>query len=482
MTHWVLSLAYAIPFALLASWFLRRRSARQAEADRVWRLFAELRGLRRLDPQLHRYEGLNEGMPFSLDLVWDGTTRQYLGGRLTSSHGRQRRLWTRMGLFLPGLPSGFHLAPLTWRTRLFAGLTGRRIETGDAAFDSCFLAQGAVESQVRDYLQPQRRARLLQLRSALGTVSIEGDWLRFRRRQWTRRRSDLESAYAVMGAAAHELAAGPLGAVTPFEPEDGPCSEPYRMAAGIPLWVPVAVVAALAFFLGSQLADLHEGGYSRPATRRAAPGATAVEASLAVDLWELHPDDRVRFVTLAHGSAGVRWNAGSPFLAPGSRIVSELPIEASLSSRTDARSQYRGREYVHRVYSLVSTSETSGIEIVVDDLPHLRSQGSDMRLLSVGVDPQKRRRRRIACVAIPAGSDPVEVTDFQPFQQTDIGDWRLLLYDTTALDSHVSIHVRYRPGPDATPLDWRILDRLAAAGRSPVERDLRAPDRALSTP
>jgi hypothetical protein len=118
----------------------------------------------------------------------------------------------------------------------------------------------------------------------------------------------------------------------------------------------------------------------------------------------------------------------------------------------------------------------------VDDLPHLRSQGGDMRLLSVGVDPQKRRRRRIACMAIPAGSDPVEVTDFQPFQQTDIGDWRLLLYDTTALDSHVSIHVRYRPGPDATPLDWQILDRLAAAGRGPLERDPRAPGRALPTP
>lgn len=458
----MLSVAYALPFGLALAWFLRRGIARRQEADRTWRLFADLRGLRRVDPQLHRYEGENEGYPFVLDLVWDTRRRAIMGGRLVSHRGREQRLWTRMGLFLPGLPIGFRALRHDWRARLFGGLLGPQIATGDGTFDGRVYVTGAPEGEVLGYLTPSRRLALLQSFSAAGDVRIEGGWLRRRWRRRIHRRADLESAYAGMGAVAQTLAGGPLATVTAFEPEDGPRHLPCRAENDGTPWLMPAAAAGLALVIGWELAGYHDGSAARArAGAREEPGAAAGEAAAhvgrAFELWELHPDDRVRFVTLRrHERSGSEWRTSAPYLAAESHVLSENAIGASLSSRSETQPRYGDRTYVARVYTLAPSALTSGIDVMIEALPHIHRLG-DSRLLSIGVDPQTKYTRRIVCVAVPSGSGPVETTDFQPYERSTVGAWDLLFYDTTSIDRHASIHVRYRPDRDASPLDWSTV-------------------------
>ncbi|MBN2371419.1 MAG: hypothetical protein JXO72_13130 [Vicinamibacteria bacterium] len=450
----LLTLAYGAGFFLLFKWLWRRRAAKGAAADQSWELFAKLHGLERPDPRIRRYEGQNQEFPFVLDLVWNSKTKKLFGGRLTS-YRENPPLVTRMGVYLPGLPASLRVEGKTWRNRLFGLLAGPRIETGDQAFDDRVFVRAAEAGQALEYLNAERRRALLSLFGSQHSARIEDGWLRVQRRRQVQRLANLEGVFRDMGAVAHDLAAGPVPPfVPPFYPADRPQSDPSRTPTRVPWFGPLAIamLGMAAIQLGWQFAGLHE---TTPASHRESTVVYPARPTAVLDVWELHPDDRVLFVTLLHGqTVGSDIRAGAPFLTPESRVVSETPIGGALKSRTESRRNYRGRNYLLTEYRLTTSSPSSGIEMLIDGLPHLRLQGG-MRLLSVGADPQTRYSRRLVCVAIPEGSDSIEWRDFAPFQRSRVGEWEVLFYDTASIKTHVSIHVKYRPGPDAPPLDWR---------------------------
>jgi hypothetical protein len=217
--------------------------------------------------------------------------------------------------------------------------------------------------------------------------------------------------------------------------------------------------AALAIILATAALTIGRGLRKTGAPAGGAIGQQpAASEQRLLELWELHPDDRVQFVTVVfHGGASRLIRSGSPYLLPESRITQEEPIGGTVIETEDrSMPPYRGRTHTMRDYTLSTNSDHTGMAMLIEGLPHLHRRGAG-RLFSLGNDPQNDKVQRIVCVAVPFEDATARSIDFAPFAQRRVGDWRVFLFDTTSIRNHVSIHVQYHARADRRSLDWREL-------------------------
>lgn len=197
-------------------------------------------------------------------------------------------------------------------------------------------------------------------------------------------------------------------------------------------------------------------------------GPLAPEASLNFDegvhasgvtprrftLWELHSDDTVRVVELITqpGTAqGTRYSQCGQSLWREDDVVSEQWMGASVVDRATKQEVYRGTMYVRTCYLVDIFDAHYGYDMRLRNAPHLHIQGNK-RLISIGIDP-KVYAQEITAVAIPMDARIERVYDYQPYLHIARESWDILYYDTTTITGHVSIHISYAPGDDASPLD-----------------------------
>jgi hypothetical protein len=186
--------------------------------------------------------------------------------------------------------------------------------------------------------------------------------------------------------------------------------------------------------------------------------------------WEIHPNDEVRVVEQLVPEDRSRPMALSvPYCLKDAKSSDPSVFGARLTSDTTTTRAYRGREYAVRELRLVLEpgSAAGGYEITLARPPHIHETGPGARLLSIGVNPAPAYRRRWEAVALPTGTSDIVPRDLQPLDSVERGAWTILLYDVSDLRSHGSIHVSYRPGPDAAPLP---LDDVLALGQLPARR------------
>ena len=105
----------------------------------------------------------------------------------------------------------------------------------------------------------------------------------------------------------------------------------------------------------------------------------------------------------------------------------------------------------------MASDDQFGYDMLVNNLPHLHTKHVH-RLLSVGYDPELYYAQRIDAVAIPRSAKILDIYDHEPYRHLVIGDWDIFYYDTTDICRHVSIHIRYELGEDASPLDWAEVE------------------------
>lgn len=451
------ALSFLFLFYPLYCWVVRRSERR----DRAWSLFASLRGLERRERRRDLlFVGRNQGFPFALErTLTNRSTPLRPGSRIWVSHG-EPRLVTRVRLFLPGLPRGVRVRRSTLKRRLFRWPGPPAISTGDPQFDRAFLVQGEDADEVRTWLTPQHRAALRAAADELACLEVDGQGLVVERRGQISRLQELESLYSRLGDLATRLADAPE---RPEEPRFEEPEEASAFPANVPptprLVVQIVLIApfvAMSLVSGIVLSDL-----LRPRPRPAEPPRTARATQRnCFELWELHPDDSVRVVSVTEKpdvpTTPVREE--SPYLRPGDEVLALELIGASLSGRNLASREYGGQPYVVHELLLTAFERRWGYEMRLAHPPHLRAQG-DHRLLSIGVYPTSARRRVIV-VAIPKGERAPDVTDLRPYRTEGLDGWELLFYDVTAVQAHASIHVRFRPGADAPSLDWRRVDSL----------------------
>jgi len=96
-------------------------------------------------------KGENAGMPFLMEIL--PVKRKWINWF---------DIYTRMVLNVPELPDDLRLFPKSVSPGLLSAFTGQDIETGDREFDRTFTVKGEDAEAVRDYLNPDRRASLLQ--------------------------------------------------------------------------------------------------------------------------------------------------------------------------------------------------------------------------------------------------------------------------------------------------------------------------------
>jgi hypothetical protein len=175
-------------------------------------------------------------------------------------------------------------------------------------------------------------------------------------------------------------------------------------------------------------------------------------------LWELHPDDTARVVELFTfpGIATAQTKVNSPNLISGDEVISFDPIGGRLVSQTIHEGVYHGRPYRVSQYTLHTSRDRYGYDMLIDHPPHLHINGAN-RLISIGVDP-KSFAQEIFAVAIPVDARLRRIYDHQPYRHVTMAGWDIFYYDVTDIRAHVSIHITYRPAGDAPPLDWAAVE------------------------
>jgi hypothetical protein len=175
-------------------------------------------------------------------------------------------------------------------------------------------------------------------------------------------------------------------------------------------------------------------------------------------LWELHADDTVRVVELIarpEVKKGLYMVSGQP-LRPGDEVLSVEWIGGELAYQDAFSNVCRGKTYLQTQYSLRVSSNPYGYDMRINHPPHLHINDGG-RLISLGVDP-KAYAQEIIAVAIPVDARLKRIYDYQPYQHLTLAGWDVFYYDTTDIQGHISIHIRYSPSNDAPSLDWTEVE------------------------
>ncbi len=175
-------------------------------------------------------------------------------------------------------------------------------------------------------------------------------------------------------------------------------------------------------------------------------------------LWELHPDDTVRVIELftTSGAEGARVQVNSPSLRSGDEVLALEPIGGRLVGQTTHEDVYGGINYLKIQYTLRASRDRYGYDMRLDRPPHLHINGAE-RLISLGIDP-KSFAQEIFAVAIPVDARLRRIYDYQPYRRVTMAGWDIFYYDVTDIQTHISIHITYRPADDAPPLDWTAVE------------------------
>lgn len=152
-------LAYGAVFVVML-WLFKRRFEETRRTARVWKMFAEERGLSEDDTIALSFSGENEGLPFKLDAY-------------TVRTGETHKTYTRMRVFLPDPPKGLHVYQETKMSRLGKALGAQDIEFYDPEFDKNFVVKGENPEEVRRYLTQERRHTLMQYVKDAGPIEIK---------------------------------------------------------------------------------------------------------------------------------------------------------------------------------------------------------------------------------------------------------------------------------------------------------------------
>jgi hypothetical protein len=206
--------------------------------------------------------------------------------------------------------------------------------------------------------------------------------------------------------------------------------------------------------IAAYINDVVEGLFPEPGTDlQGKPHARNVSPR-RFSLWELHASDSVRIVDIVTDpkKKGQRFWVTGPSLRPTDKILSEQIIGGRLLKRANSADDYQGVSYLRPGFYVRSTSDSVGCDMWVKKPPHLHLIEED-RLISIGVAP-KDYQQEIIAVAIPIDSQIIFLKDYQPYRHIIMGDWDIFYYDVSNIEEHVSIHIAYRPGDKANPLDW----------------------------
>ena len=176
-------------------------------------------------------------------------------------------------------------------------------------------------------------------------------------------------------------------------------------------------------------------------------------------LWELHAEDTTRIVEVVtdSGAAGSQVRVNGPSLLPSSEIVALEFVGGRPVDQTAYEDAYRGTTYRRTRYKLLASRNQYGYDMWVHRPPHLHINGEN-RLISIGIDPTDFYEQAIIAVAIPVDARIKRIFDHQPYQHVTLAGWDVFYYDVTNIQTHVSIHITYRPGDEAPPLDWTKVD------------------------
>ena len=189
-----------------------------------------------------------------------------------------------------------------------------------------------------------------------------------------------------------------------------------------------------------------------------APRATDVTPRRFV-LWELHADDTVRVVELlaqSHVEEGIPYQICGQSLRPEDITLTQKWIGGEVADRQTSEEVYRGKTYQRTCYWLSASSNRYGYDMRIDHPPHLHIRGTE-RLISLGID-RKSYAQEIIVVAIPTSARLKRIYDYQPYRHITMDEWDVFYYDTSQITGHISIHIAYRPGNDASALDWAAVE------------------------
>lgn len=173
-TDWLYFLPFVVAFFFIWN-YMKKGLKKQHETHQAWREFANLKGLRE-QPSIPEvslsFEGENQGVPFTLEcLVSKGTPMQV--GNLKLRRGDDIKIFTRMKLQLPHLPSVLRVYRETAWSKIGKGVGMQDIHTGDRAFDQAFMVKGNDRNEVISYLTPSRRMALLSCAVDLPGVELQ---------------------------------------------------------------------------------------------------------------------------------------------------------------------------------------------------------------------------------------------------------------------------------------------------------------------
>jgi len=188
--------------------FMMRGVKKQRRLNRIWREFAESKGLkeqRASDGAILRFSGENRGMPFVLECtVTEGTPVRI--GTLELSSGEETKIFSRMSVRLPEVPHGLRLYKETTWSKLGKAVGMQDITTGDLAFDRAFVVKGADPDAVNAFLSPFRRITLVGHAADLEGLGLEKGELVVVRRGQIDKGEELERLFSRLGSIAADLA------------------------------------------------------------------------------------------------------------------------------------------------------------------------------------------------------------------------------------------------------------------------------------
>jgi hypothetical protein len=176
-------------------------------------------------------------------------------------------------------------------------------------------------------------------------------------------------------------------------------------------------------------------------------------------LWELHADDTVRVVELlaqSHVEKGMPYQICGQSLRSGDTTLTQKWIGGEVMDKHTFDEVYRGKTYQRTCYRLSASSRQFGYDMRIDHPPHLHIRDAE-RLISIGID-RKVYNQEIIAVAIPTSARLKRIYDYQPYRHVAMDEWDVFYYDTSQITRHISIHIAYRPGNDASALDWAAVE------------------------
>ena len=197
-----------VSIALAIFCFMMRSVKRQGRINRVWREFAEIKGLTEQpagEGALLRFQGDIQGMPFALECIaTEGTPVRI--GKLRMSFGEGPKMFSRMAVRLPGVPRGLRLYRQTSWSRLGRAVGMQDIITGDSEFDRTFMVKGSDPDAVVTFLSPFRRMALLSDAAKLVGLELESGELIVLRRGQIDTGEELDALFSQVASLAADLA------------------------------------------------------------------------------------------------------------------------------------------------------------------------------------------------------------------------------------------------------------------------------------